>query len=124
MGRRGVSLSWPICRRIREWALIAPPAPRQDRLRHAGRTTIRGNRLRDLGGTDLFVLDAATHKEIKRIDVAGGAAGIQMSPDGSRAFVAVGSQNGVAVVDLKTLAVTARIATGPGPDGLAWAVLK
>ena len=78
----------------------------------------------DLGGTDLFVLDAATHKEIKRIDVAGGAAGIQMSPDGSRAFVAVGSQNGVAVVDLKTLAVTARIATGPGPDGLAWAILQ
>ena len=78
----------------------------------------------DLGGTDLIVLDATTRKEIKRIDVAGGAAGIQVSPDGSRAFVAVGSQNGVAVVDLKTLAVTARIATGPGPDGLAWAVLQ
>jgi YVTN family beta-propeller protein len=78
----------------------------------------------DLGGTQLFVLDAATRKEIKRIDIASGAAGIQMSPDGSRAFIAVGSQNGVAVVDLKTLAVTARIATGPGPDGLAWAIQK
>jgi YVTN family beta-propeller protein len=74
----------------------------------------------DLGGTDVIVMDVATRKEIKRIDVGGGAAGIQMSPDGSRAFVAVGSQNGVAIVDLKTLQVSGRISTGPGPDGLAW----
>ena len=74
----------------------------------------------DLGDGKLIILDAATHREVKRIDVGGGAAGIQMAPDGARAFVAVGSQNGVAVIDLKTLAVSARIATGPGPDGLAW----
>ena len=65
-------------------------------------------------------MDVATRKEIRRIDVGGGAAGIQMSPDGARAFVAVGSQNGVAIVDLKTLQVSGRISTGPGPDGLAW----
>jgi YVTN family beta-propeller protein len=74
----------------------------------------------DLGGTEVIVMDAATRQEIKRIDVGGGAAGIQMSPDGSRAFAAVGSQNGVAVIDLKTFSMTGRIATGPGPDGLAW----
>jgi YVTN family beta-propeller protein len=74
----------------------------------------------DLGGTSVIVMDVATRKEIKRIDVGGGAAGIQVSPDGSRAFVAVGSQNGVAIVDLKTLQVSGRISTGPGPDGLAW----
>jgi DNA-binding beta-propeller fold protein YncE len=74
----------------------------------------------DLGGTNVIVMDAATRKEIKRIDVGGGAAGIQMSPDGARAFVAVGSQNGVAIIDLKTLQVSGRISTGPGPDGLAW----
>ena len=74
----------------------------------------------DLGGTELIVMDAATRQEIKRIDVGGGAAGIQMSADGSRAFAAVGSQNGVAIIDLKTLQMTGRIATGPGPDGLAW----
>jgi DNA-binding beta-propeller fold protein YncE len=71
----------------------------------------------DLGGTEVIVMDAATRQEIKRIDVGGGAAGIQMSPDGSRAFAAVGSLNGVAIIDLKTLAMTGRIATGPGPDG-------
>jgi DNA-binding beta-propeller fold protein YncE len=74
----------------------------------------------DLGGTEVIVMDAATRQEIKRIDVGGGAAGIQMSADGLRAFAAVGSQNGVAVIDLKTLSMTGRIATGPGPDGLAW----
>ena len=26
----------------------------------------------------------------------------------------------VAIIDLKTLTLTGRIATGPGPDGLAW----
>ena len=76
----------------------------------------------DLGGTDVIVMDAATRKEIKRIDVGGGAAGIQMSADGARAFIAVGSRNGVAIIDVKTLQVSGLIATGPGPDGLAWVV--
>ena len=74
----------------------------------------------DLGGTEVIVMDAATRQEVKRIDVGGGAAGLQMSADGSRAFAAVGSLNGVAIIDLKTLTTTGRIATGPGPDGLAW----
>jgi len=74
----------------------------------------------DLGGTDVIVMDGATRKEIKRINVGGGAAGIQMSADGARAFAAVGSRNGVAIIDVKTLQVSGFIATGPGPDGLAW----
>jgi YVTN family beta-propeller protein len=74
----------------------------------------------DLGGTDVIVMDAATRKEIKRVNVGGGAAGIQMSADGARAFAAVGSRNGVAIIDVRTLQVSGFIATGPGPDGLAW----
>jgi YVTN family beta-propeller protein len=74
----------------------------------------------DLGGTDVIVMDAATRKEIKRINVGGGAAGIQMSADGARAFAAVGSRNGVAIIDVKTLEVSGFLPTGPGPDGLAW----
>lgn len=76
----------------------------------------------DLGGTEVIVLDVATRKEIKRIDVGGGAAGIQMSPDGTRAFAAVGALNAVVVIDLLTLQVSGRVASGPGPDGLAWVV--
>ena len=78
----------------------------------------------DLEAGDLVVLDTAARKEIKRLNLGHGVAGILIVPDGSRAYVAVSPDSQVAVVDLKTLAVTARITTGKGPDGLAWAVTK
>jgi YVTN family beta-propeller protein len=74
--------------------------------------------------TSLLVLDAATHKEVKQLKLGGGAAGILMAPDGSRAYVAVSSADKVAVVDLKTLEVTGQFSPGKQPDGLAWAVRK
>jgi DNA-binding beta-propeller fold protein YncE len=70
---------------------------------------------------DLFIYDAATHLQIKRISTGHGAAGILMDDDGSRAFIGCTGDNYVAVVDLKTLEVTGHIAVG-GADGLAWAV--
>ncbi len=76
----------------------------------------------DLGGRDLEIVDAVTRKQAKLIRLAGGAAGILMEPGGLRAYVAVGSQDGLAVIDLKTLELTGVIHTGRGPDGLAWAV--
>jgi YVTN family beta-propeller protein len=76
----------------------------------------------DLGTNDLVVLDAGSRKEIKRLKPGGGSAGILMQPDGSRVYVAVGSENGLLVIDLKTLEVAGHINSGPGPDGLAWAV--
>jgi YVTN family beta-propeller protein len=75
-----------------------------------------------LNGSDLVVLDAATRKEIKRISLGHGAAGIEMQPDGSRAFVACTPDNYIAVIDLKSLQVAGHIDVGPEPDGLAWAV--
>jgi YVTN family beta-propeller protein len=74
-----------------------------------------------LGGPDVVVLDAATRKEIKRIPVGHGAAGIQMQPDGSRAFVACTPDSYVVAIDLKSLQVTAHLDAGRGPDGMAWA---
>jgi len=76
------------------------------------------------GDTSLVVIDAATRKEVKQLSLGGGAAGILMAPDGSRAFVAVSSADKVVVVDLKTLEVTSQIDAGKQPDGLAWAILK
>jgi YVTN family beta-propeller protein len=76
------------------------------------------------GDSSLVVLDAATHKEVKQLNLGGGAAGILMAPDGSHAYVAVSSADKIAVVDLKTLEVTGQINAGKQPDGLAWAVLK
>jgi DNA-binding beta-propeller fold protein YncE len=72
-------------------------------------------------GSNLEILDAATHKEIKQLNLGGGSAGILIVADGSRAFVAVSEKNKVAVVDLKSLEVTGEIPTGKQPDGLAWA---
>jgi YVTN family beta-propeller protein len=73
-----------------------------------------------LGGPDLTILEAATKKEIKRIPVGHGAAGIQMQPDGARAYVACTPDDYVAIIDIKTLAVAGRIEAGRQPDGLAW----
>jgi DNA-binding beta-propeller fold protein YncE len=72
-------------------------------------------------GSNLAILDAATHKEIKQLNLGGGSAGILIVADGSRSFVAVSEKNKVAVVDLKSLEVTGEIPTGKQPDGLAWA---
>lgn len=77
-----------------------------------------------LGGEDEIVIDAATRKEIKRIKLGHGAAGIQMQPDGARVFVACSPDNYIAVIDLKTLEVIGHIDVGTQPDGLAWVVTR
>jgi len=74
-----------------------------------------------LRGGDLVVYDAASRKEVKRVPIGHGAAGILMDPVGGRAFVACSPDNYVAVIDLKTLEVTGHIDVGGQPDGLAWA---
>ena len=78
----------------------------------------------DLGTGDLIILDASSRKEIKRLSLGQGVAGILIVPDGARAFVAVSRDNEIAVVDLKTLAIAGKIKTGGGPDGMAWADRK
>jgi YVTN family beta-propeller protein len=68
---------------------------------------------------NLVIYDAASRKEFKRVQIGHGAAGILVDRDGSRAFIACGPDNYVAVVDLKTFAVTGHIDVGGEPDGLA-----
>jgi YVTN family beta-propeller protein len=105
----------------------------QKKLLHTLQANVRGaNRLKftpdgkqvfvsSLSGSDVVVFDGATGKEIKRIPVGHGAAGIQMQPDGSRVFVACTPDNYVVAIDLKSLQVTAHLDAGRGPDGMAWA---
>ncbi len=76
----------------------------------------------DLGTGDVLVIDAASRKVSKRVNLGKSAAGILIVPDGSRAYVALTADGKVAVFDLKTLTKTGEIATGRGPDGMAWAV--
>ena len=75
-----------------------------------------------LGNGDLVVYDAASRKEFKRVKIGHGAAGILMDPEGNRAFIGCTPDNYIAILDLKTLAVTGHIDVGGEPDGLAWAV--
>lgn len=75
----------------------------------------------DMGGNQLIILDAATHKEVKRLDIGRQPEGILM-PGNGRAYIALGGDRAVAVLDLTSLAPAARISAGNGPDGMAWAV--
>ena len=76
----------------------------------------------NLQSGDLTIYDTQSRKEIKRLKIGHGAAGILMDTDGSRAFVACSADNYIAVIDLKTLEVTGHLDVGGVPDGLAWAV--
>lgn len=70
---------------------------------------------------EVTIYDVKTRKEIKRLKIGNGDAGILMDPSGTRVFVACTADNYVAVIDLKTLEVTNKIDVGGNPDGLAWA---
>ena len=75
-----------------------------------------------LGNGDLFIYDAASRRELKRVPIGHGAAGILMDSVGDRAFIACSPDNYVTVLDLKTLTVSGHIDVGGEPDGLAWAL--
>jgi YVTN family beta-propeller protein len=77
-----------------------------------------------LRGPELVILDAKTRREVKRLKIGRGAAGIQMQPDGARAYVSCTPDDYVVVVDLKSLEVSGHIAAGKQPDGLAWVVSR
>jgi len=75
----------------------------------------------DLGSGDLVVVDAASRKEVKRLNLGKSAEGILMQPDGRAGRTwRVSGDDKVAVVDLKTLEVTTTFAIGKDPDGMAW----
>ncbi len=77
-----------------------------------------------LRGGGLVVYDAPGRTLIKRIAFGRGTAGIQVQPDGRRAFVACTPDDDVAVVDLQTLEVVSHVAAGHEPDGMAWALRR
>jgi YVTN family beta-propeller protein len=72
-------------------------------------------------GQALVVFDSATRKEVKRLADVHASGGIEMQPDGARAYAACGREGYVAVIDLKTLEMIGKVNVA-APDGLAWAV--
>lgn len=99
---------------------LAANVPRANRLKF----TPDGKRVLVSAGPDLVILDAATHKEIRRLALGHGSGGVLIQPDGARAYVAFSPDNFVAVIDLHTLSVVGKIDAGGNPDGLAWAVAR
>jgi YVTN family beta-propeller protein len=75
----------------------------------------------DPGTNELIVVDVATRKVVKQLNVGHGPGGTLIAPNGDVAYVALAGDNGVAVIDLHKLEIATRIPTGEGPDGLAWA---
>ena len=73
-------------------------------------------------GPNAVVFDVAAQKELKRLPIGRGSAGVLVQPDGSRAYVACSPDGYVAVIDLNTLEVVGHIDAGGNPDGMAWAV--
>ena len=71
----------------------------------------------------LVALDVGTQREVKRLVNVHGSGGIEMQPDGTRAYVACGRDGYVAAIDLKTLEMAGKVDVA-GPDGLAWAVRR
>ena len=74
----------------------------------------------DITTGDLFVLEAASRREIKHFNVGHSIAGILVEPKGERAYIAATPDNYIAVVDLISLVSVAHIQTGNGPDGMDW----
>ncbi|MGO9257497.1 MAG: YncE family protein [Bryobacteraceae bacterium] len=71
----------------------------------------------DLDAGELLVLERDTCKELKRMNLGHNPAGILITPDSARAYVAVTGDNEVAEIDLKTQDLAGRIKTGTGRTG-------
>jgi YVTN family beta-propeller protein len=66
--------------------------------------------LSDLENGELRVIDTATHKEIQKMKIGKGLEGVNITPDGSTAYVCAPMDNDVSIVDLKSMTVTGHIA--------------
>jgi DNA-binding beta-propeller fold protein YncE len=68
----------------------------------------------------VLVLDAKDRKLVQKITVGEMPLGIQIAPDGQRAYVACAQAGQIAIIDLAKLTQIGAIDVGPGPDGMAW----
>jgi YVTN family beta-propeller protein len=67
------------------------------------------------------VIDLKTMAVAQSIDVSATPQEVLVAPDGKHAYVSCDRSNEVAEIDTSNWTVVRNIATGKGPDGLAWA---
>ncbi len=71
-------------------------------------------------GTKVVVIDMAQGTVVGEIDSLPGVHGFAVAPELGLGFASNGRENTAAFVDLKTLAVTRRVATGENPDAVLY----
>jgi DNA-binding beta-propeller fold protein YncE len=71
-------------------------------------------------GTSIVVIDAERGAVIGHIDSLPGVHGFAVAPELGLGFASNGRENTAAVVDLKTLTITRRVATGENPDAILY----
>lgn len=77
--------------------------------------------LPDLRNEILRFVDRATHRELGRIEFAGGGPqGITLTPDGRYAFQSLSREGRVAVIDIARHTVIGHVPAGPTPDGIVY----
>ena len=70
------------------------------------------------GGGDLTVIDIAKRKVTGHVTIGGDPASVLLSADGRYAYIPQTAKNQVAIVDTRSLSVTATMAAGPGPKSV------
>jgi DNA-binding beta-propeller fold protein YncE len=74
-------------------------------------------------GTEIVVIDTATHAIVGRIADTPRVHGIAITP-GGRGFTSNGGENKVGIVDLKTLKTLSKVETGEDPDAILYEPTK
>ena len=74
----------------------------------------------DLDAGQIVFIDVKSRRVTKRLPVGRMAEGILIAPDGRRAYAAVTGDDKVVAIDLQKQEIVQTIATGSGPDGMAW----
>jgi YVTN family beta-propeller protein len=102
---------------------VVTTLPTTTKLANRVKFTLDGKRVlvSDPASNTLLVYDAATKELVRTLTMAAQPSGIQLTPDGKRAFVACAGAKQVQIVDLDKLAITSSVETGNVPDGLAYA---
>ncbi len=67
-------------------------------------------------------IETKSRRKMGVVSLPGGALGIAISPDGATAWITLSGANEVAELNLQTRGITRRLATGAGPDGIAYSV--
>jgi YVTN family beta-propeller protein len=69
---------------------------------------------------EVVAINVAERREVKRLAVGNQPIGVEISPDGRRAFVTNMSSDEIHVIDMGDLTVASVFHTGKGPDAMAW----